>query len=64
MDLIANLTKVPIGLYESNDGHLDAIIPEVSRKNFEPHCKLIQIYPGGKERCETDQCNRARVALI
>lgn len=63
MDLIAGLTRIPIGLYESYDGQLEGIIPEASRKNFESHCNLIQSFPGGRERCEIDQCNRATIAL-
>ena len=31
-----------------------------SWSNFEPHCKLIQSYKGGKEACAADQCNLAR----
>lgn len=63
MDLIASLTKIPIGLYESYDGHVEGIIPDASRKNFEEHCHLIQSFPGGRERCEADQCNRAKIGL-
>jgi signal transduction histidine kinase len=63
MDMIASLTNIPIGLYESHDGQIEGIIPDASRDNFEAHCKTIQSYPGGKERCEADQCNRASKAL-
>lgn len=63
LDLFATLTKLPIALYEERGTELLPIISTVSLNNFEKHCKLIQTFPGGKEACDADQCNRAHVAI-
>jgi signal transduction histidine kinase len=63
MECIADLTEIPLGLYELSEGHLKELIPETSRANFEPHCKLIQTFPGGEGRCAADQLHRAKQAL-
>lgn len=64
MDMIASLTSIPIGIYEFNGDQVKSMVPKASRANFEPHCNLIQTFPGGKQRCEADQCNRARNVSI
>jgi signal transduction histidine kinase len=63
IECIGQLTEIPIGLYENNEGHVEAIIPEISRAIYEKHCKLIQSFPGGRQRCEADQLKRAKAAL-
>ena len=64
LDLFASVTGLPIGLYEMRDGQPVGIFSEESLARFEPHCQLIQSFPGGKAACEADMCNRARNALI
>jgi len=63
LDLFVGLTGLPIGIYEERDGQLVGIISKESLARFEPHCQLIQQFPGGKTACETDQCNRALQAI-
>lgn len=60
LDFFATMTGLPIGLYESRDGQLVGVLPESSLDRFEPHCRLIQSFPGGKAACKRDQCNRAQ----
>lgn len=63
MECITELTDIPISLYEIHDGEIVGVIPETSRSNYEKHCKLIQSFPGGKNRCEEDQIKRAKEAF-
>lgn len=63
LDLFAELTGLPIGIYEEHDGQLVGIISKGSLKHFEPHCRMIQDIPGGRAACEKDQCNRAQHAI-
>ncbi len=53
-------TGLPIGLYEFKGGEPVGLFPNNANEVFEEHCLFIQSLPGGKARCEADQCNRAR----
>jgi len=64
LDFFASVTGLPVGLYEERDGQLVGMFSEGSLNVFEPHCQLIQTFPGGKAACEADQCNRVRKALM
>lgn len=59
LDLFAEATGFPLVLYELHNGQPKAIYTERALSNFEPHCRLLHTFRGGKERCEHDQCNRA-----
>jgi signal transduction histidine kinase len=59
LDLFSSATGLPIGLYDFQDGNLEAVFSQMSLSNFEPHCQFIQQFPGGKALCRGDQCNRA-----
>lgn len=61
--LISEVTGTPVGLYEMGESQIEEIIPEASRARYEPYCKKIQSYSGGKERCEKDQRRRAKSAF-
>lgn len=63
LESITQLTQIPVGLYENHDGQVEEIIPEASRANYEEHCKLIQSFPSGKAKCESDQIRRAKAAF-
>lgn len=63
VECLTQLTEIPIGLYENHEGHVEAIIPEASRAIYERHCKLIQSFEGGRQKCEADQLRRAKAAL-
>lgn len=63
MEMIAQFTQIPFGLYECRDGRLEEIIPEGARDNFEEYCKLIQTFDGGRALCDEDQDRRAREAF-
>ena len=63
LECISDLTGTPIGMYEIRNGEIEEVIPETSRANYEPYCKLIQSYSDGKKRCEADQLMRATKAL-
>jgi signal transduction histidine kinase len=63
LDMFSSATGMPIGLYEVRDGNLEGVFSQRSLANFEPHCQFIQQFPGGKELCLADQCNRANKAL-
>ncbi|MGQ4809596.1 hypothetical protein NKDENANG_03019 [Candidatus Entotheonellaceae bacterium PAL068K] len=59
LDLFAEATGLPLVLYELHNGHPKALYTDRALSNFEPHCKLIHTFQGGKARCEQDQCDRA-----
>lgn len=61
--MFSSATGMPIGLYEVQDGSMEVVFSQRSLANFEPHCQFIQEFPGGKEMCQSDQCNRAKHAL-
>src|SRR5690349_9146693 len=63
VDILTKLTKLPIGLYEMHNGEPVGIFSAGSLAAFEPHCRLIQSFAGGREACETSMCNRARSAF-
>jgi signal transduction histidine kinase len=63
IEWIAHLAGIPIGLYEIHDGQVEAVIPEALRSKHEKHCQLIQSFPGGRQRCEADQTERAKSAF-
>jgi len=63
LDMFSSATGMPIGLYELQDGKLEGVFSNRSLSNFEPHCQFLQQFPGGKELCHADQCNRAAIAL-
>lgn len=63
LDMFSSATGMPIGLYEFQDGKLEVVFSGGSLSYFEPHCQLIQQFPGGKALCQADQCNRATIAL-
>ena len=63
LDMFSSATGLPIGLYEVEDGKMQAIFSDWSLKNFEPFCRFIHQFPGGKELCQADQCNRAAHTL-
>jgi signal transduction histidine kinase len=63
LDMFSGATGLPIGLYDIEDGKLEAIFSKMSLSNFEPHCQFILGFPGGKVLCQEDQCNRASIAL-
>jgi signal transduction histidine kinase len=65
LDLFTTTTNIPISLYEITGNDIsEMIITETSLSKFEPHCQLLQSFPGGKTLCEQDQCNRAKLALL
>lgn len=63
LDLFASITRLPVGLYMSSNGQMEALFSPGALANFEEHCRMIQAFPGGKARCHADQCNRAERAL-
>ena len=63
LDIFVSAYHLPIGLYEPRNGRLEGTFSNLSLANFEPHCELIQSFPGGKLMCEQDQCNRAQHAI-
>jgi len=63
LDMFSSATGLPVGLYEVQDGEIEGIFSKRSLANFEPHCQFIQQFPGGKDLCLADQCNRAITAL-
>jgi signal transduction histidine kinase len=63
LDMFSSATGLPVGLYEIRDGQLNGIVSKRSFSNFEAHCQHIQQFPGGRELCLADQCNRASIAL-
>lgn len=63
LDMIAQLTSIPFGLYELRDGEMEGIIPETARSNFAHHCNYIYNLPEGRKLCEADHCDRAALAL-
>ena len=63
LDMFSSATKLPIGLYEIQDGEIREIFSKRSLANFEDHCQFLHQFPGGKKLCQQDQCNRANVAI-
>lgn len=59
VDLFADATGLPLVLYELHNGQPQSIYTDRALGNFEPHCKLMHTFRGGRERCEADQCARA-----
>jgi signal transduction histidine kinase len=63
LDMFSSATKLPIGLYEIQNGQIKEIFSQRSLANFEAHCQFLHQFPGGKKLCQQDQCNRANVAI-
>lgn len=61
---MAETSPIPIGLYQIKNGITEEVIPEAARAKYVEHCKLIQSFPGGKQKCERDQLARAEDALL
>ena len=59
IEWIAQLAGSPVGLYVIHDGQVEEFIPEASRLKYEEHCRLMQSFPEGRQRCEADQVKRA-----
>lgn len=63
LDLFTKATKLPINLFEYQEGKPRELITDTSKEYFEEHCKLIQSMDGGKLACDMDQCTRASNAF-
>lgn len=59
LDLFTELTGLPIGLWEVRKGRYHEFISSKSWDQFEPHCRLIQTFSDGKQRCMLDERRRA-----
>ena len=59
LELFAEITDLPLVLYELHNREPKGIYTERALGNFEPHCKLLHTFQDGKARCEQDQCDRA-----
>ena len=59
LNLFTDVTGLPIGLYESENGELKLTLSDESQAKFEDHCQFIRQFPEGEKRCNDDQCRRA-----
>lgn len=59
LDIFAQAAKLPVGLYEKQDGEYVGIFSKENPSLYEAYCRYIQKLPNGKEMCEADEKKRA-----
>ncbi len=59
LDIFAQASRLPIGIYECGNGECHGIFAQDNLSLYEPHCKFIQSLPGGMEMCVADEKRRA-----
>ena len=64
LELFAEITDLPLVLYELHNREPKGIYTERALGNFEPHCKLLHTFQGGKARCEQDQSMVRKFSLL
>lgn len=62
LDIFAEASGLPIGIYEKQDGQCVGIFSKHNPTLYEEHCRFIQGLPGGREMCIVDEKRRARMA--
>ena len=62
LDIFAESSKLPIGIYEKQDGECIGIFSAHNPELYEEHCRFIQSLPGGRAMCVADEKRRARMA--
>ncbi len=62
LDIFAESSRLPIGIYEKQDGACVGIFSKHNEGLYEEHCRFIQSLPGGKQKCQADEMRRARMA--
>ena len=62
LDIFAETSGLPIGIYEKQDGEYIGIFSSHNPGLYEEHCRFIQSLPGGKAMCLADEKRRARMA--
>jgi len=62
LDVFAESSNLPIGIYEKQDGEDVGIFSAHNSSLYEEHCRYIQMLPGGKANCQADERRRAQEA--
>lgn len=62
LDIFAQAAKLPIVLYEEQDGECVGIHSRENKSLYKTHCQYIQRLPGGRQICYEDETRRARAA--
>ena len=62
LDIFAESSELPIGIYEKQDGECVGIFSKHNDALYEEHCRYVQNLPGGRAMCKADEMRRARIA--
>ena len=62
LDIFAQASKLPIGIYECKNGECHGIFASDNLSLYEEHCHFIQSLPGGQAMCNADEKRRATEA--
>ncbi|MBT3337166.1 MAG: GHKL domain-containing protein [Anaerolineae bacterium] len=60
LDIFAQTSRLPIGIYEKQNGESVGIFASDNPSLYEEHCRYIQSLPGGKAKCVADEKRRAK----